>query len=276
MLKTDNLERLTSGTLLGSDGSKIGQISDIYLDNETRQPEWVVVNTGMFGSRESFAPLAEASERDGDILVPYTKDIVKGAPNVDADGELSQQEEAELYRYYGLGYSEARSDSGLPATGNGTRTDTAMKATNRGDTGHDTSGPNTDSAMTRSEEELRVSKAKRPSELVRLKKYIVTEQKTVTVPVQREEFRVEREPITDANRGAAMSGPDLSSEEHELQLNQEEIVVEKQVVPKERVRLDKDIVTEERTVNEELRKEEIAVERDGQRVTDERGGVRSV
>jgi uncharacterized protein (TIGR02271 family) len=116
--------------------------------------------------------------------------------------------------------------------------------------------------MTRSEEELRIDKIRRPSGLVRLRKHITTEQVAATVPVQREEVRIEREAITDANVGAAMSGPELSEEEHELTLSEEEVTVDKRVVPKERVRLDKDVVTEERTVDESVRKEQIEVEGD--------------
>jgi uncharacterized protein (TIGR02271 family) len=86
--------------------------------------------------------------------------------------------------------------------------------------------------------------------------------------VQREEVRLEREPITDANRGAAMSGPDISEEEHEVTLHEERPVVQKETVPVERVRLDKDVVQEDVTVNEEVRKEQIdadGVDRDGRR-----------
>jgi uncharacterized protein (TIGR02271 family) len=265
MLSTiENPERLTSGSLLASDGSKIGGIADIYVDRETRQPEWALVHTGMFGTKETFVPLAEATRQGDDLVVPYDKATVKDAPRVDADGELTEAEEAELYRHYGLGYSENRSGSGLPDTG-GARDVMPATARRGTDEGRDTSGPNTDTAMTRSEEELRVSKTRRPSELVRLRKYIVTEQKQVTVPVQREEFRVEREPITDANRAQAMAGPDLSTEEHELMLNREDVVVDKEVVPRERVRLEKETVTEDRTVSEELRQERIDVEREGGR-----------
>ena len=116
--------------------------------------------------------------------------------------------------------------------------------------------------MTRSEEELRVGKEQRETGRARLRKYIVTENVQQTVPVQREELRVEREPITDANRDAAMSGGDLTEEEHEVTLHAEEPVVEKRAVPKERVRLDKETVTDERTVDEEVRKERIDAEGD--------------
>ena len=80
------------------------------------------------------------------------------------------------------------------------------------------------------------------------------------MPVQREEVRIEREPITDANRDQAMSGAEISEEEHEVVLHEEEPIVEKRVVPKERVRLDKDTVTDEREVSEEVRKEQIETE----------------
>jgi uncharacterized protein (TIGR02271 family) len=128
--------------------------------------------------------------------------------------------------------------------------------------GRDTSGPTTDDAMTRSEEELRVGKTSRESGRARLRKYVVSEQVQQTVPVQREEVRLEREPITDANVGAAHDGPAISAEEHEVTLHEEEVVVEKRAVPKERVRLDKDTVTEDQTVSEQVRKEQIEAEGD--------------
>jgi uncharacterized protein (TIGR02271 family) len=126
--------------------------------------------------------------------------------------------------------------------------------------GRDTSGPTTDDAMTRSEEELRVGTQTRERGRARLRKYVTTETQQVTVPVQREEVRVEREPITDANLDAATSGPAISEEEHEVTLREEEVVVDKRAVPKERVRLDKDTVTEERQVAEQVRKEQIEVD----------------
>ena len=121
-------------------------------------------------------------------------------------------------------------------------------------------GPTTDDAMTRSEEELEVGTQTRERGRVRLRKYVTTEQEQVTVPVQREEVRVEREPVTDANLDAAMSGPDLTEAEHEVVLREEEPVVEKRVVPRERVRLDKETVTDEERVAEQLRKEQIEVQ----------------
>jgi uncharacterized protein (TIGR02271 family) len=125
--------------------------------------------------------------------------------------------------------------------------------------------------MTRSEEELRVGKTSREAGRARLRKYIVEEQVQTTVPVQREEVRIEREPITDANVGDAMDGPALSEEEHEVVLHAEQPVVEKDVVPKERVRLDKDVIQEQHQVSDTVRKEQIETDGDaGIRDTDRR------
>jgi uncharacterized protein (TIGR02271 family) len=254
--------------LVGHDGQKIGSIEEIYIDDQTRQPEWALVTTGLFGSKRSFVPIAQASSAAEGVRVPFDKDQVKDSPKVDPDGELSQREEAELYRHYGMDYSESHSDSGLPEGGAGIGTTETTTTTGyagageRGGPGQDVSGPNTDDAMTRSEEELRVGTTQRESGRARLRKYIVEDQVTQTVPVRREEVRVEREPITDANIDDATTGPAISEEEHEVVLHEEEPVVEKRAVPKERVRMDTDVHTEERQVSETVRKEQIDVDDD--------------
>jgi uncharacterized protein (TIGR02271 family) len=130
-----------------------------------------------------------------------------------------------------------------------------------GTVGHDTSGPTTDDAMTLSEERLNVGTRREEVGRARLRKYVVTENVTQTVPVEREEVRIEREPITDANIGNAMDGPAISEEEHEVVLHAERPVVEKEAVPVERVRLDKQVVSEQENVSDTVRKE--AVETDG-------------
>ncbi len=224
-------------------GDKVGKVSQIYVDDQTGQPEWLAINTGMFKSRSSFVPI-QGAQADGDqLVIAYDKAKVKDAPQVedDKDGYLRPDEEEELYRYYGREHSTA--------------TQTVGRAK-----GKDTSGRESDEAMTRSEEQLRVGTAKEEVGRARLRKYVVTENVQTTVPVSREEVRVEREPITDANRDAATSGVELSEEEHEVVLHEERPVVEKVVVPKERVRLSKDTVTGEQEVSEEVRKEQIETE----------------
>jgi len=245
-----NIDTIVGKPVHGSDGQKIGQVGQIYLDDATGKPEWATVQTGLFGTKESFVPIGQAQLSNDGLKVPYDKDAVKDAPRVDAeDGHLSPQEESELYRHYGMEYSEDRSDSGL-AAGEGYQSE-------RETVGHDTSGPTTDDAMTRSEERLEVGTQKREAGRARLRKHVVTEEQTVTVPVTREEVTLEREPITEANVGAATSGPDISEEEHEVVLTEERPVVAKETVPVERVRLGKETVTEQEQVTETVRKERI-------------------
>jgi uncharacterized protein (TIGR02271 family) len=129
--------------------------------------------------------------------------------------------------------------------------------------GHDTSGPTTDEAMTRSEERMRVGTASEETGRARLRKYVVTETVQQSVPVSHEEVRLEREPITEANIGQAMDGPEISEEEHEVTLHAERPVVAKEAVPVERVRLAKEQVTGEETVSGEVRKEQIETDTDG-------------
>jgi uncharacterized protein (TIGR02271 family) len=259
-LQKDRLLQFRGQDLSSRDGEKIGSIEEIYLDAETNEPEWALVNTGLFGTKSTFVPLRDASEAEGALRVPFDKSTVKDAPKIDPDGELSQREEAELYRYYGMEYSEAGSGSGLPEGGARGRFDRDAEA--EGTMGRDTSGSSTDDAMTRSEEELQVGKTEHETGRARLKKYVVTEDVQQTVPVRREEARVEREPITDENVDEAMSGPEISEAEHEVTLKQEEPVVEKRTVPKERVRLEKDVESDERQVSDEVRKERVEVDDD--------------
>ena len=300
MITTDQAHELLNGkgNVTSKDGSKIGSIGQIFLDDESGRPEWVTVKTGLFGTGESFVPLSGADVSGQDIVVPHTKDKIKDAPRVDDEnGHLDPSQEQELFRYYGVsstgdatGRNEYATGRGENGTGTGTRADTHTSAgvaggvagpdhdhdhdhdrDREGDrpgdhqrgAGHDTSGPNTDDAMTRSEERVDIGTKTESAGRARLRKYIVTENVTKTVPVSREEVRVEREPITDANRGDAVSGGDLTEEEHEVELKQERVVVDKETVPVERVRLDKDTVTEDQQVDEEVRKERIETDTDG-------------
>ena len=252
MTDVAELQRWEGRTVLDKDGDKIGKIDQVLINDETGNPEWLGVTTGLFGKRQNFVPLAESRFVGDDVQVAYDKAHVKDAPNFDVESHMEPQEEGDLYRHYGIEYMAPEAQAPV-----------ASPQPTAGTVARDTSGPETDSAITRSEEEVRVGTMRQEAGRVRLRKYITTESVSQTVPVEREEVRIEREPITEANAGDAMSGPDLSEEEVELTLSEEEPVVEKRVVPKERVRLDKDVVTEQETVSTDLRKEQIDVEGEG-------------
>ncbi|SDP81004.1 DUF2382 domain-containing protein [Lentzea jiangxiensis] len=237
-------------------GDKIGTVAQLWFDDDSGQPTWLSVSTGLFGLRESFLPVQGITEdTNGDLRTPYTKDQVKDAPNIDADGaHLDTDEEERLYNHYGV--STARNaDAGYVGGG--------RDITDRDTTGRDTTGRGADEAMTRSEERLKVGTEQREAGRARLRKYVVTETEQVEVPVTREKVRLEREPITEANRGEALSGPAISEAEHEVTLHEERPVVDTEAVPVERVRLSKEQVTDTETVSGEVRKERIDTDAEG-------------
>ena len=278
------------GTAYDNDGTKLGSIDEIYTDKDTGEPSFATVHMGLFGSKTTFVPLAQATVEGNDLRVPYTKAHVKDAPNVDPDMDITDEEQDRLYRHYGLGssgYATTGTTGTATGTTAGTDTRTATDTTGttgrvgvdldrdgvddrdelrggtrneHGTVGHDTSGPTTDDAMTRSEERLTVGVQSQEAGRARLRKYVVTEQQNANVQVSHEQLRVEREPITDANRGNAYDGPAISEEEHEVVLHEERAVVDKEAVPVERIRVGKETVTDTETVTGEVRKEQIELE----------------
>ncbi|SDO99884.1 conserved domain-containing protein [Klenkia soli] len=278
MITEQDITSVIGSTAVDSDGDKIGNVSEVYLDDQSGRPEWATVKTGMFGTRETFIPLAQAELSGESLRFPYDKAMVKDAPKIEAEGHLSPAEERELYRYYGI--AEGTADNRDTQTTDTRTTDTRTtdggitaprpdrsagltgdqredRRDAAGTVGHDTSGPTTDDAMTRSEERLTVGTEATEVGRARLRKHVVTENVTRTVPVSHEEVRVEREPITDANRDDAMAGGALTEEEHEVTLHAERPVVAKETVPVERVRLATETVTEQQTVDAEVAHEEI-------------------
>ncbi len=259
MISQDQLREVTDMTAYDRDGDKIGKVGQVYSDDDTGNPTWITVQTGLFGTHESFVPL-QGAELTGDrVVVFYQKAQVKDAPRVARDNHLSREEEQQLYRHYGLDYGNGGREDVRDMDG-GRDGDGVYDDVQDGAVGRDTSGPTTDDAMTRSEEQLRVGTQTRESGRARLRKHVVTEQQQVTVPVSHEELRIEREPVTEANRGRATDGPAISAEEHEVTLHEERPVVATEAVPVERVRLGKQTVTDQETVGGEVRKEEIDID----------------
>lgn len=245
MLSSDQLQNVLGSTAYDADGDKLGKVSRVFLDNASGLPEWVTLQTGLFGNRESFVPAGDAVLGDEGLTLPFSKDAVKDAPQVDADeGQLTPAEEAELYRHYHLDYTMADDDTIQQSTDTGTVENSGM-------------GQNPDDAMTLSEERLRVDTEKVATGRVRLRKYVVTEDQTITVPVSHEEVRLERVPMAEADADDVYDEADLAGAETEVVLTEERVVVTKETVPVQRVHLAKETVTEDQQVTEQVRKERI-------------------
>ncbi len=181
-------------TVLDRDGEKIGTLGEILLDSRTDLPAWGGVRTGLFGRKESFLPLDELREVEGESLqAPFEKQQVLDAPGVDPDVAMDAEDEDTLFRHYG------REEAGEDERG----------AVPEGAAAEDE--PPREGEMIRSEEELRTGTTEmRPTERVRLKKVLVTDEVKRTVPVRREEIRLETDPPQE---GTVESVQDVGEDE---------------------------------------------------------------
>ncbi|MUN62794.1 DUF2382 domain-containing protein [Kocuria sediminis] len=321
-MATYDVNALLSATAYDSDGDKIGKIEQVFLDDNTEEVTFVTVNTGLFGTKESFVPV-EGARQDGDRLVlPYAKGVVKDAPNVDADQHLSPTEEEEIYRYYKMNYSgtgtggdrdrdrDGRTDyattdyTGTGTTGRdagdtlgtdrnavpgaGTAGTAGYAEVDRGTADRDVTDRNStagiadvdrsvtdrdltdrdrdltdraDNGVVRHEERLHVGKEQQETGRARLRKYVVTERETVDVPVEREEVRVERTPLS----GTEATAGTIGEEDVEVTLHEERPVVAKETVGVEKVGIEKDTVRDTERVEADVRKEQVEVETDAER-----------
>jgi stress response protein YsnF len=218
MITPKDLAELGGADVHDTAGERIGTVGRIYVDPRSGDPLWATVRTGSLGFQESFVPLRDARFADGRLTVAVDGERVRQAPLLDTDAPLGNELVDRLDAHYGL-------------------------------------TPIPDDAMTRSEERLRVSTRQEPAEKVRLRRYLVTEERQITVPVTREEVRLERVPVTGDEPAEERADPG-----DDLILHAEQPVVSTQTVPVERVRLGKETVVHEETVTRPVRREKIEYE----------------
>ena len=230
-MTAERLVEMRGTPVYASDGDQIGKVEEIYLDDQSGQPEWIGLGTGFLGTKRVLVPVSTAENRDGGFYVPYTKDHVQGAPDIDSD-HIDPDVESSLYEYYSLESGRMSGDIGEVR-----ETDTA--------------------SVTRSEEELQVGTRESEIGRVRLRKYVETEPVQMDVALQRETAQVRTEQIDQP-----VTGAEFGEEQVEVPLHGEEAVVAKQARAKERVSVDTDVETEHTTVSDEVRKERVEVEGD--------------
>ncbi|MFD3510501.1 DUF2382 domain-containing protein [Nocardia sp. NPDC058666] len=244
------LESLIGSTAFDERGDKIGKVKQIYIDNNTGSPTWAAVSTGLF-SGDSLVPLAGAQHQadDDTLRLHVDKEQVKSAPHLDNGGRISAQSEQELFKHY---HVDPRS-AGWNTYG--------RQQIRPGDDAPMTHGipaqpKHADDSMVRSEEQLRVDTENTEVGTARLRKYVVTEEQTIKVPVTHEEVHIEREPITGDRTTRTTIGEDV----REVTLHADQVHVQKETVPVERVRLAVDEVADEKTISDTVRKERVEAE----------------
>jgi len=261
----EQLSELRGSAVYDQSGSKIGSVEEVFYDADTQQPEWIGIGTGFFGMKRVLVPVAGASITADGLSVPYSKDMVKDTPDIDGD-EISEDTERELYSYYGIPYSDARSDTTLADAGATGTVDGSMDmdTTSRGAVDVD----RTDNSITRSEEELAVGKRRVETGRLRVRKWVETEPVTAEVTLERESAQIVREPINEVVTDAAIGEDSI-----DVTLEGEEAVVGKRVVAKERIGVDVDREAHSETVSDSVRKERVEVE--GDTTTGRRGSTES-
>lgn len=270
-LDPETRERWRDLVVVDQDAATVGTITAFYLDRATGLPTWALVHTGWFTDAQTVVPLTHAVEANEEIQIPYPKAFIQQAPRIQAHQELSPDDEVVLSAYYRLDdHRGAVADRPLgdqpavtdPASGATASAEPAARPSRAGPAGPPVprlaaQGP---VEVVRSEEELQVGVRRRLRRL-RLRKYVVTEYLTRTIPVRREEVRLEElpapaDPVGEPDdQGAVQAAGDQPLVE--VVLHREEPAIQLRVVPAERVRLFKDVVTEQRTVTEEIRKEQV-------------------
>jgi uncharacterized protein (TIGR02271 family) len=240
-ISVDRLAQMRGEPVYDTSGDKIGKVDEIFYDLDSREPEWIGIGTGFFGTKRVLVPVEGASASEDGITVAYDKAMVKDSPDIDGD-EISPDSERDLYAYYGLQGRETTS----------TDADFDFDA----DLDRQTGLPNADErSLTRSEEELAVGKREVESGRVRLRKWVETEPVETTVELEHETAHVHRERIDQP-----VAGAEIGEQVIETTLREEQPVVEKRTVARERVSLDTDVDVRQETVRDEVRKERVDVD----------------
>jgi len=296
-----NIKDLFNATAYDKNGEKLGDVNEVFVDDQSGQPTFVEVNHGLFGMNSSLVPLRGHDFSGDDLKLGFSKDRIKDAPDFDSDKPLTPEAQSDIFKHYGLDnahdvtdYKDSNLDSkrdaqagadkdhnltaGAGAAGAGagvagagvagahadekkaaTHTTDAAATERKAGVADDAAAArtNNDGELIRSEEQLNVNKERVATGEARLRKYVVTDTETVEVPVEREEVSVERTPISaeDAkNYNGTISG---DTEEASVTLHEEQVNVNKETVPVEKINLKKDTVRDTETHTEELRKEQI-------------------
>lgn len=275
-----NIKDLFNATAYDKAGEKLGSVKEVFVDEQSGQPTFVEVNHGLFGMSSSLVPLRGHDFTGEELKLAFSKDRIENAPDFDSDKPLTPEAQADIFKHYNLEnaqdvttYRDERDEragaagagvagAGVAGAGAGAHAKDETAATDRLDTDRATATgngvSNNEGEVIRSEERLDVNKERVATGEARLRKYVVTDTETVEVPVEREEVRVERTPISEAD-AANYTGTigDNGAEEASVTLHEERVNVEKKTVPVEKVNLSKETIKDTETHTEDLRKEQI-------------------
>lgn len=242
------IDRMVEATAYDRNGDKIGDVIEIYVNEETEEPTFVSVRSGVADGSERLVPVTGFSWDSDHVVLPYDRAVILESPRLGSGGELSASDEEELLAYYDSALAQSASDDDEEAGD-----DAGGSADRSTDVSEETS-------VTLAEERLKVDTEQVETGRVRLRKYTTTEMETITVPVTKEKVVIERVPV-DAEETEGSIDPDAAEHLEEIVVREERPVVRKETVTREEVRLAKETVTEDVTVTEEVLKEEVEIDK---------------
>jgi uncharacterized protein (TIGR02271 family) len=246
-------DQLFGYDVMDAAGNKIGSVDSVWVDDATNELEFIGLKTGWIFGKNHVIPAADAQITGDTITVPYGEDQIKDAPSFSGDTELSPNDEQTIYDYYGLDRSTAASPTGLTPGQSGTPT-----AGWTGGTDRRTLQGEGEIDVPVSEEELKVGKRQVEAGKIRLRKVVRTEHEEVPVELKREDVQVERIPASESTNVPSSA---FQEKEIEVPVMAEEPVVQKEARVTGQVHVEKNVDTEQETVGDEVRREEVDVQR---------------
>ena len=97
-----NIKDLFNATAYDKNGEKLGDVNEVFVDDQSGQPTFVEVNHGLFGMNSSLVPLRGHDFSGDDLKLGFSKDRIKDAPDFDSDKPLTPEAQSDIFKHYGL------------------------------------------------------------------------------------------------------------------------------------------------------------------------------
>lgn len=263
MANEHQIRELLNATAYDVNGDKLGSVEDVYINEASKQPDFIKVSHGLFGMSSSLVPLRGHSFDGEKVTLAFAKDLVKDAPQISEDALLEPEDQKELYSYYGLTNVESKT-SYFDEDAQGSEVEDRQALvdehqTERKDAHVAQDTASADNELILSEERLSADTQREAVGKAHLRKYVVHETRTIDVPVSREEVRIERTPISE-DEAAQLGEHTIAEDNASVTLYADKVNVSKTSVPVEKVSLGKETVEETRQVSADVAHEELDTE----------------
>ncbi|EEF57670.1 conserved hypothetical protein [Pedosphaera parvula Ellin514] len=279
-----SLKRYIDHDVVDSANNKIGTLECLWSD-KTGQPAFLGVKTGWIFGKTHVVPArdAEVNEATSTIRLPFSTDLIKGAPAYDTNWIMDDASERQIYTYYGeerSGLGEKRMETRETRATEVPRFDPELKKEYSGfkekeapvlkeketSVFKEKEAGMEANRIQLHEEELLIGKRQVNVGGVRLRKVVRTETVNKPVELQHEEVIIERVPASEVTPSMAGKEKFFTEQEIFIPLRREEAVIETKDHVREEIRARKVQKVETTQVSGTVRREDVNVEKEGQDV----------